>query len=110
MNLGFDYDCSARVPSLKKGQESGPNLWLLESEKRLIQDGSLILVPTTHTLRQSLLGKGRRTVPLKTGERYQLVYLHDYDLLRVPVFLALSLHLMTGRTFLSVHQLTRGHG
>ncbi len=111
VNLGFVYDCSARAPSLGKGRESGPNLlWLAEAEKRLIEDRPLILVPTTHTLRLSWFGQRRRSVPLTAGDQYQLVYLHDYDLLRIPVFLGLSLALMAGRTFLSVHQLARGHG
>ncbi len=110
MKLGFDYDCSARVPALRKGRETGPNLWLIEAEKRLIQDRPLILVPTSHTLGQSWCGKRRRSVHLKAGDQYQLVYLHDYDLLRIPVFLGLSLALMAGRTFFSVHQLARGRG
>ena len=107
VNLGFDYDCSARVPSLRKEQEAGPNLWLAEPEKRLIQDRSLTLVPTTHTLRNSVWGTRRITTPLNTGDQYQLVYLHDYDLLRMPVFLGLSLQLMAGRAFLRVDELAR---
>ena len=110
VNLGFGYDCSARAPTLRTGAETGPNLWLKEAGERLIQDRPLILVPTTHTLRQSWGGNRRRSVSLKAGPQYQLVYLHDYDLLRTPVFLGLSLALMAGRTFLSVHQLARGHG
>ena len=55
VNLGFEYDCSARVPSLRKGPETGLNLWLTEAERRLIQDRPLLLVPTSHTLRSSLL-------------------------------------------------------
>lgn len=109
VDLGFNYDCSARVPSLRKGVETGPNLWLAEAQKRLIQNRPLILVPTTHTLRTSLLTKRNLTTPLKAGHRYQLSYLHDYDLLRIPVFLALSLQLMTRRTFLCVDELARGH-
>lgn len=110
VTLGFDYDCSARVVDLRKGPASGPNLlWLAEAEKRFIEDRPLMLVPTTHTLRQSWYDRGRRSVPLKAGDEYQLVYLHDYDLLKVSVFLGLSLALMAGRTFLSVHQLARGH-
>ncbi len=109
VDLGFDYDCSARVPSLRKGVETGPNLWLAEAQKRLIQNRPLILVPTTHTLRTSLLAKRNLTTPLKAGHRYQLSYLHDYDLLKAPVFLGLSLQLMTRRTFLCVHELARGH-
>lgn len=109
VNLGFDYDCSARVPALRKGQEAGPNLWLEKAEKRIIQDRPLVLVPTTHTLGSSLLGKGCLPIPLKAGHQYQLLYLHDYDLLRLRVFLGLALALMAGRTFLCVHQLARGH-
>jgi len=111
VNLGFEYDCSARVPSFRRGRETNPNLlWLAEAEKRFIKDRPLILVPTTHTLGQSWYGRGSHSVPSKAGEHYQLVYLHDYDLLRVPVFLGLFLALIAGRTFLSVHQLARGHG
>ena len=109
MNLGFDYDCSARVPALRKGREAGQNLWLTEAEKRIIEDRPLILVPTTHTLRNSLLGKRHLTNPLIDGNQYQLVYLHDYDLLRLPVFFGLFLALMAGRTFLCVNQLVRGY-
>ena len=107
MNLGFDYDCSARVPALRKGRKAGPNLWLTEAEKRFIEDHPLILVPTTHTLRNRLLGKRRLTSSLKAGVEYQLVYLHDYDLLRPPVLLELSLALMASRAFLSVDHLAR---
>ena len=107
-DLGFDYDCSARVPALRKEEDVGPNLWLEEPEKRLIQDGSLILVPTTHTVRNSLFSKRCMRTPLNTGDQYQLVYLHDYDLLRMPVFLGLSLQLMAGCTFLGANELARG--
>ena len=107
MNLGFDYDCSARVPALRKGRKAGPNLWLTEAEKRFIEDRPLILVPTTHTLRNRLLGKRRLTSSLKAGVEYQLVYLHDYDLLRPPVLLGLSLALMASRAFLCVDHLAR---
>ena len=103
----FDYDCSARVPALRKEQEAGPNLWLEKAEKRLIQDRSLILFPTTHTVRNSLFGTRRLTTPLNTSDQYQLVYLHDYDLLRWPVFLGLSLQLMASCTFLGVDELAR---
>ena len=90
VNLGFDYDCSARVPSFDKGRETSPDLlWLPKTEERFIENRSLILVPTTHTLRQSLFRERRRYVPLKrpfeSSDQYQLVYLHDYDLLRAPV-------------------------
>lgn len=110
VNLGFEYDCSARVPALRKGREHGPNVWLKEAEKRCIQDRPLILVPTTHTLRNSLLGKWRGVaIPLTAGNQYQLTYLHDYDLLRLRVFLGLALTLMGGRTFMCVNQLVRGY-
>ena len=108
-DLGFAYDCSARIPSLRKGEESSPNLWLAGAEKRLIQDRPLMLVPTTHTLKSSLLGSRCLTVPLKAGDQYQLVYLHDHDLLRLPVFLGLFLQLVAGSTFLGVDELVRGH-
>ena len=107
VNLGFDYDCSARVPVPPRGPETGPNLWLTEAETRVIRDRPLILVPTTHTLRNRLLGKRNLTCPLKAGVEYQLVYLHDYDLLRPPVLLGLSLALMARRTFLCVDHLAR---
>ena len=107
MNLGFDYDCSARVPALRKEREAGPNLWLTEAEQRVIRDRPLILVPTTHTLRNKLLGTRRLTSSLKAGVAYQLVYLHDYDLLRPRVLLGLSLALMASRTFLCVDHLAR---
>ena len=78
-----------------------------EAEKRFIEDRPLILVPTTHTLKNSLLSKWHLTSPLKAGDEYQLIYLHDYDLLRWPVFLGLSLALMARRTFLCVDHLAR---
>ena len=106
IDLGFDYDCSARVPALRKGRETAPNLWLTAAEKRVIQDRPLILVPTTHTLRNRLLANRRLTNCLKAGAGYQLVYLHDYDLLRAPVLLGLSLALMAG-TFPRVDHLAR---
>ncbi len=67
----------------------------------------MILVPTTHTLRNRLLGKRRLTSSLKAGVEYQLVYLHDYDLLRPPFLLGLSLALMASRAFLCVDHLAR---
>ena len=109
VNLGFDYDCSARLPALRKGREPGPNVWLTEAKEKFIQDRPLILFPTTHTLRSSLSGKRHLTIPLTDSNRYQLVYLHDYDLLRLPVFFGLFLALMTGRSFLCVNQLMRGY-
>ena len=65
MNLGFDYDCSARVPALRKGRKAGPNLWLTEAEKRFIEDRPLILVPTTHTIQEQTF---RQTPPHQLSE------------------------------------------
>ena len=81
---GYDYDCSAhtfRIPYLTgRGDE------IILTEIR--QFGSVREIPTTHALKNFW-----RSV----NGSYQLVYLHDYDLLRLSFRLLIRLFLV-GRT------------
>jgi len=85
VELGFEYDCSARHPSL--GIDGSPNrLWLREPESRSLEGGTLVLLPTTHTLRSIFRPWSNRIDSSRF--RYRVLYFHDYDLLRPRVWMA----------------------
>jgi hypothetical protein len=105
IELGFAYDCSARVPALCRGARPASTLWLEQTQVRKSPAGSVKILPTTHTLGDGLLRRRRETCLLSSGEGYQLAYLHDYDLLRWPVFAGLVWQLVFGAPFLPARAL-----
>ena len=105
IDLGFKYDCSARVPALQLGSRSPHTLWLEQVQIRQSAAGSLTLFPTTHTVSDNLLRRRRDTLPLNPQQGYQLIYLHDYDLLRWPVYATLVSRIATGQVCLAARAL-----
>ncbi|HKQ53074.1 MAG TPA: hypothetical protein VJT74_11930 [Pyrinomonadaceae bacterium] len=87
--LGFLYDCSARLPWERRNFEA-PHPWLENAEVREFNGRSLVLLPNTEylTLPQFLDPRRRRRKAGLADERgfYQLVMNHDYDLLRWKVW------------------------
>ena len=87
--LGFLYDCSARLPWERNNFEA-PHPWLEGAEVREFNGRALVLLPNTEylTLPQFLLPHRRNRKARLTLERgfYQLVINHDYDLLNWKVW------------------------
>jgi hypothetical protein len=87
--LGFVYDCSARLPWERKNFEM-PHPWLERAEVRTFRQQPLVLLPTTEylTLPQFLDPRRRnRTASLsQNGTSYQLIMNHDSDLLHWKVW------------------------
>ena len=97
VELGFEYDCSARCPALRK--LNYPHMmWLSGPELRRFEQGRLLLIPTTHGLKDALFHLRRGDLQTELDSiRYRLVYFHDYDLLRWEAYLAsLTLVLIGG--------------
>ena len=88
LELGFIYDCSAQLPKPQKNAESPYNRWLRAPEFYTNGQGRILCLPTTCSLGEWFKWRGK----LKTEGRvrYQLIYLHDYDLLSLRNFLLLS--------------------
>jgi Polysaccharide deacetylase len=79
VELGFVYDCSARFPR-QKTSHRGPNKrWLSAPQCYSNTHGRLLCLPTTCSLGEWFKWghKARR----ESDQFYQIVYLHDYDLL-----------------------------
>jgi hypothetical protein len=97
VELEFDYDCSARLLGWKK-LDHPHILRLSKPEIRRFKQGELLLIPTTHGLKDALFYF--RSGDLQIGLNnfcYRLVYFHDYDLLRWEAyFAALALVLVGG--------------
>ncbi len=79
VGLGFLYDCSAQFPKPKAMQESAHHIWLRCPEFYTNAQGQVICLPTTSSLGEWF--KWGRHVRTGGALPYQLIYLHDYDLL-----------------------------
>jgi hypothetical protein len=94
--LAFNYDCSSRSLTMEAG-DSGHAVWLEHPEVRRCGEHSLLLLPTTHTVKHVLRLSRWPGVTAASGRvRYRLVYFHDYDLLRWEFYIAVSLILRLG--------------
>lgn len=78
---GYAYDCSARTFRMRYLRGRGDELLLAEARPF----GSVQEFPTTHALKNFWM---------PVSGPYQLVYLHDYDLLRLPFRILLHLFLL----------------
>ncbi len=88
IDLGFTYDCSSRFPK-PKGIEQ-PHYyyhWLVSSQFYTNVKGGLLRLPTTCSLGEWF--KWGRNVRTQGILPYQLIYLHDYDLLSFRNYLLL---------------------
>lgn len=88
VELGFLYDCSAQFPKPKAMEESTHHSWLRCPESYTNAQGQVICLPTTCSLGEWF--KWGRHVRTGGALPYQLIYLHDYDLLSFRNRLLLS--------------------
>ena len=79
MELGFVYDCSARFPRPKTTSLGLNNRWLSAPQHYFNTQGRLLCLATTCSLGEWF--KSRGTARRESDQCYQIVYLHDYDLL-----------------------------
>lgn len=79
IGLGFDYDCSAQFPKPVNTANSPFHRWLRSPELYENARGRLICMPTTCSLGEWF--KWGRKIRTDGRVSYQLIYLHDYDLL-----------------------------
>jgi len=107
VELGFTYDCSACFPK-PKGMTSSPyRRWLWSPQLYSNTKGCLLSLPSTCRLGEWF--KWGRGVQSKNQVPYQLIYLHDYDLLGPHVYLLLwyFLAFTRSRRFMPVHILIK---
>ena len=79
IGLGFDYDCSAQVPRPTRVMSSPHHRWLDAPQFFRNTRGQLLCLPTTCSLGEWF--KWGRKIRTNGRVPYQLVCLHDYDLL-----------------------------
>jgi hypothetical protein len=79
VELGFAYDCSAQFPKPVDMPKSPYNCWLRSPQIYRNPQGRLICLPTTCSLGEWF--KWGRKVKTEGKMPYQIVYLHDDDLL-----------------------------
>jgi hypothetical protein len=95
IELGFDYDCSVRF-SKPNGLPKSPGFrWQQSASVYTNAKGSLLIMPTTCSLAE--LFKWGRKVIIDDSVQYQLIYLHDYDLLSVKKYALLWFFLTFNR-------------
>jgi Polysaccharide deacetylase len=95
VELGFLYDCSARFYDRTKVASKRDLCWLQSPQFYTNSAGRLLCVPTTCSLGEWF--KWRRHMQIGASNSYQLVYLHDYDLLSRRVYLLTWLLLLASR-------------
>jgi peptidoglycan/xylan/chitin deacetylase (PgdA/CDA1 family) len=79
IELGIDHDCSVRFPK-SHGPPNSPGFrWQKSASIYTNAKGSLLIIPTTCSL-ADLFKRGRKVI-IDDNMQYQLIYLHDYDLL-----------------------------
>jgi hypothetical protein len=98
---GFSYDCSARLPVLGRADDGADLEWLDKPRIESRRPGaSLVRVPTTSSLGEWFRRWGRG-VSVDGSQPFQIVYFHDYELLRrrtrwmLEVFLRLNRRRLT---------------
>ena len=79
VELGFVYDCSAQIPRPKTSHLDPNNRWLRAPQYYSNTHGRLLCLPTTCSLGEWF--KWGRKARRESDQFYQIVYLHDYDLL-----------------------------
>ncbi len=84
---GFAYDCSTRVGTARETDGHGMERWQPEARLRA-GPGSMLLLPTSCSLGQYVRAFGR--APTAAPGRIRLIYLHDYDMNKAPVRIALK--------------------
>jgi len=85
IELGFVYDCSARLPTPTGISQSPYHRWLSSPQYHANATGRLLCLPTTCSLGEWFKWRYKR----ENVAPYQLVYLHDYDLLSLRNYVRL---------------------
>jgi hypothetical protein len=95
IDLGFIYDCSTRFPKPGGITNSSHHRWLQAQQNYAGAKGSLLLIPTTCSLGEWFKWghNMQNEIHMKVGAFYQVIYLHDYDLLSFPHDLLLRVFL-----------------
>lgn len=88
ITLGFVYDCSARFPGPSACHDAPYHRWLRAPQHHVNATGRLLYLPTTHSLGMWWRQIYRREKPHTAS--YQLIYLHDYDLLSLRNYILLK--------------------
>ena len=86
--LDFVYDCSAQFPRPKTREPNPHNFWLRAPEYYCNAHGRILCLPTTCSLGEWF--KWGHKAGQEQDHFYQIVYLHDYDLLSLKRRLLLS--------------------
>jgi hypothetical protein len=95
VKLGFAYDCSARFGGPNKVASKPYSCWRQAPQFYSNGGGRILCLPTTCSLGEWF--KWGRNVQTEASKPYQLIYLHDYDLLSKRVqFLTWLLLLRAG--------------
>jgi hypothetical protein len=102
VGLGFRYDWSAQFPKPQTSFSSPYNSWLRSPCFSSNSRGRILCLPTTCSLGEWF--KWGRTVMTEGTLPYQLIYLHDYDLLtlRNRVLSSIFRYISRRRTFMSL--------
>lgn len=79
VELGFVYDCSAQFPRPTTWERNPHNCWLSAPQCYSNTHGRLLRLPTTCSLGEWF--KWGHKASRERDQFYQIVYLHDYDLL-----------------------------
>jgi hypothetical protein len=87
VEVGFAYDCSAQFPKPKEVAHSSDHRWLQLPQLHTNSRGQLVCLPTTYSLGEWF--KWGHKMRTEGQVLYQLVYLHDYDLLSFHYYLLL---------------------
>jgi hypothetical protein len=87
VELGFVYDCSAQFPRPKISGLRPNTLWRRTPEYYSNSRGRVLCLPTTWSLGQWFKW-GRKTIN-ESDQFYQIIYLHDYDLLSLKRYILL---------------------
>jgi len=107
IGLGFDYDCSAQLLTPRAAMRSPQQRWLGAPQLFRNTSGQLLCLPTTCSLGQWFKSAAR---PMRERHAaYQLIYLHDYDLLNLVErsMLRCFLKITKGRTLMPSASIAR---
>jgi hypothetical protein len=98
IGLGFSYDCSAQFPKPNRRFHSPYNSWLRSPRFYSNTQGRVLCLPTTCSLGEWF--KWGRHITTDDKLAYQLIYLHDYDLVffRNRLLLTSLLYLVRHKT------------
>jgi Polysaccharide deacetylase len=95
VKLGFSYDCSAQFPKPREAITSPYHCWRRSPQFYTNVHGRILCLPTTCSLGEWF--KWRRNLRSAALNPYQLIYLHDYDLLSRSFYFLTWLLLATRR-------------